>query len=167
MSRIEEEENYWYMSLSNTAYFNTFGCIGRKISVMSQHSREICNCKYLSSRETFVTWQQSAAVHSCAARGPAASKQSCSVQQGPTRASYILAFHKLSSFRQLVVYRKKCFTSMLDSCEADVQVTADWRVEREWREARKSQFAIRPLLVRLYTPISPSAETCLGMCFVM
>ena len=75
---------------------------------MSQHSREICNCKYLSSRETFVTWQQSAAVHSCAARGPAASKQSCSVQQGPTRA-HAPAFHKLSSFRQLVVYHKKMF----------------------------------------------------------
>ena len=56
----------------------TFGCSGRTERVMSQHTGEMCNFKYLScmsflSEGTFVTWQvRTAVVHSCAAGGGAA-----------------------------------------------------------------------------------------------
>ena len=56
------------------------------------------------------------------------------------------------------LFCKNCFPSMLDSCATDVQLTADSRVEREWREARKSQFAIRPLLVP--SPVHPDLALC-------
>ena len=58
-----------------------------------------------------------------------------------TRAQF-LAFQKLSSFRQQLRCCKNCFPSMLNSCAADVQSTADSGAEREWRERRHEKVTV-------------------------
>lgn len=103
---------------------------------MSQHTLEICKCKYFVtldkylscmrflSGETELSRDPMAVQHSCVDRGPAPSSRVadlCNTDQHTCSVPCISKALQFSSARCTA----KSFSSMLDSCAADVQPTAD------------------------------------------
>ena len=159
--------------------FITFGCSGRTERVMSQHTREICNCKYLScmsflSKGTFVTWQvRTAAVHSCAAGGGAAASGRVGRCNRDLHTCSVPCISKALRFSSAASMLQKLFpvhVGQLCSRRAVVSwLGGGTRVKGEKTRESHSLRSVPATSPRLwmYTAISSSVQTCFSMCFVM
>ena len=144
--------------------FDYFWCCGITVWIMSQHTLEICKCKYFVTLDkylscmrflsggTVVTWPNGRAAQLCRSRS-CPLQQSCRcVQHGPTHVLSSLHFKSSPVFVSSLYCKKAsrpCWTAVQQTCNQ--QLIRTWEL-RGGAVTRKSQFAIRPLLVRLYTP---------------
>ena len=152
---LEKLFNYFWVWWNNSLSHESTYPRNMQVQIFC-HSRQIFELHEVPQwRDPSVTWPNGRAAQLCRSRSYRLQQSCRSVQHGPTHVLSSLHFKSSPVFVSLL-YCKKFLVHVGQLCSR--RATNSWfELERESEGeggavTRKSQFAIRPLLVRLYTP---------------